>query len=48
LSENDEFAQKVEAAGMTWVGPSSKVITQFGLKHTARDLAVKSGVSCYG
>lgn len=45
LSENDEFAEKVEQAGMTWVGPSSRVITQFGLKHTARELAIKSGVS---
>jgi acetyl/propionyl-CoA carboxylase alpha subunit len=45
LSENDEFAEKVEKAGMVWVGPSSGVITQFGLKHTARELAVKSGVS---
>ena len=44
LSENDEFAEKVEKAGMTWVGPSSRVITQFGLKHTARELAIKSGV----
>ncbi|WWC70564.1 urea carboxylase [Kwoniella pini CBS 10737] len=44
LSENDGFAEKVEAAGLTWVGPSSSVITQFGLKHTARELAVQAGV----
>ena len=45
LSENDGFAEKVEAAGLTWVGPSSEVITKFGLKHTARELAVAAGVS---
>ncbi|WWD21796.1 urea carboxylase [Kwoniella shandongensis] len=44
LSENDGFAEKVEAAGLTWVGPSSEVITKFGLKHTARELAVEAGV----
>ncbi|OCF62234.1 urea carboxylase [Kwoniella mangroviensis CBS 10435] len=44
LSENDGFAEKVEAAGLTWVGPSSEVITKFGLKHTARELAVQAGV----
>lgn len=45
LSENEAFAEKVAAAGLTWVGPSADVIRQFGLKHTARELAVKSGVS---
>ncbi|WVQ81557.1 urea carboxylase [Cryptococcus sp. DSM 104549] len=44
LSENDGFAEKVEAAGLTWVGPSSEVITKFGLKHTARELALQAGV----
>jgi len=44
LSENDQFAEKVEDAGLTWVGPSSRVIRQFGLKHTARTLAVNAGV----
>ncbi|OCF41469.1 urea carboxylase [Kwoniella heveanensis CBS 569] len=44
LSENDGFAEKVEAAGLTWVGPSSEVIRKFGLKHTARELAVEAKV----
>ncbi|KAK4689029.1 urea carboxylase, partial [Tremellales sp. Uapishka_1] len=44
LSENAGFAEKVEAAGLTWVGPSSEVIQKFGLKHTARELAVAAGV----
>lgn len=29
---------------MVWVGPSPESIESFGLKHTARDLAVKAGV----
>jgi biotin carboxylase len=45
LSENDQFAERVEEAGLTWAGPSSRVIRQFGLKHTARVLAVNAGVS---
>jgi acetyl/propionyl-CoA carboxylase alpha subunit len=44
LSENEGFAERVAAAGLTWVGPSANVIRQFGLKHTARELAVNSGV----
>lgn len=45
LSENPTFAERVEQAGLAWVGPSSSVIRQFGLKHTARRLAVDAGVS---
>jgi urea carboxylase len=44
LSENAEFAQKVSAAGIVFAGPSSKSMESFGIKHTARDLAVKAGV----
>ena len=44
LSENEAFAERVEREGLTWVGPSAEVIRQFGLKHTARELALKSGV----
>ncbi|KAL8919956.1 MAG: hypothetical protein Q9208_006524 [Pyrenodesmia sp. 3 TL-2023] len=32
------------AAGIVWVGPSPECIETFGLKHTARDLAVKASV----
>jgi acetyl/propionyl-CoA carboxylase alpha subunit len=45
LSENADFAEKVEEAGFVWVGPSSKAIRQFGLKHTAKKLAVEANVS---
>ncbi|GHJ84927.1 hypothetical protein NliqN6_1329 [Naganishia liquefaciens] len=44
LSENAEFAEMVEEAGLVWVGPSADVIRQFGLKHTARELAIAAGV----
>jgi urea carboxylase len=44
FSKNAEFAQQVSAAGMVFVGPNSKSMESFGIKHTARDLAVKAGV----
>ncbi|KAL8635552.1 MAG: hypothetical protein Q9228_006965, partial [Teloschistes exilis] len=44
LSENADFARAVTAAGMAWVGPSPESIESFGLKHTARKLAVKADV----
>ncbi|EXJ89400.1 acetyl-CoA/propionyl-CoA carboxylase [Capronia epimyces CBS 606.96] len=44
LSENRQFAAAVEAASMVFVGPSPQTIEAFGLKHIARDLAIKAGV----
>ena len=44
LSENADFARACEAAGLTFVGPSSDVLDLFGDKAAARDLAGKSGV----
>ncbi|OTA80578.1 hypothetical protein M434DRAFT_380972 [Hypoxylon sp. CO27-5] len=44
LSENAEFAQRVQDAGMVFVGPDSEAIHQMGLKHVARGLAVAAGV----
>ena len=44
LSENSGFAMSVAAAGMVFVGPSPEAIESFGLKHKARELAVKAGV----
>ncbi|WP_129642756.1 urea carboxylase [Peristeroidobacter agariperforans] len=39
LSENAAFAEKCEAAGIVFVGPSAQQMRSFGLKHTARELA---------
>jgi acetyl/propionyl-CoA carboxylase alpha subunit len=44
LSENAEFAAAVEAAGMTFVGPSVETLAQFGDKAKARALAEANGV----
>ncbi|KAL0095747.1 pyruvate carboxylase [Phycomyces blakesleeanus] len=40
LSENSEFARKVEAAGMTFIGPSPTVIESLGDKTKARQIAM--------
>ena len=44
LSENADFASKVAAAGLAFLGPSPEVINVFGLKHEARALAQTEGV----
>ncbi|TDL23648.1 pyruvate carboxylase [Rickenella mellea] len=44
LSENAEFARKVEQAGIAFVGPSPEVIDSLGDKTKARTLAMKVGV----
>ncbi|KAI9704189.1 MAG: pyruvate carboxylase [Candelina mexicana] len=44
LSENAEFARKVEAAGLIWIGPTPETIDSLGDKVSARDLAIKSKV----
>ncbi|MGV3581630.1 MAG: urea carboxylase [Methylophilus sp.] len=44
LSENADFAERCEAAGITFIGPTPQQMRDFGLKHTARELAEKSGV----
>ncbi|KAK4982567.1 pyruvate carboxylase [Elasticomyces elasticus] len=46
LSENAEFARKVEEAGMIFVGPTAKTIQALGDKVSARELAMKCGVPC--
>lgn len=38
LSENAEFARKVEAAGITFIGPSPDVIDSLGDKTKARQI----------
>lgn len=44
LAENDEFAEKVTAAGLIWIGPSPKVIRMLGDKIEAKTLAQKAKV----
>ena len=44
LSERAAFAQAVEDAGITLVGPSAKVMEQMGRKDAAREIAVAAGV----
>ncbi|KAJ7224521.1 pyruvate carboxylase, partial [Mycena pura] len=44
LSENAEFARKVEQAGLAFVGPSPQVIDGLGDKTKARTLAMNVGV----
>jgi urea carboxylase len=44
LSENAQFAQDCEARGIAFVGPTVAQLRDFGLKHTARELASASGV----
>jgi len=44
LSENVDFVKACEDNGIVFIGPESNHIEDFGLKHTARDIAKKSGV----
>jgi len=45
VSENAEFAAKLEKLGITFVGPSSAAIKSMGDKIQAKKVAKKSGVS---
>ncbi len=44
LSENAEFAEQCEAAGIRFIGPTPQQMRDFGLKHTARALAEANDV----
>jgi len=44
LSENPQFADACEAAGIAFIGPTAAQMRAFGLKHTARQLAESLGV----
>ncbi|NQY61310.1 biotin carboxylase N-terminal domain-containing protein [Cognatishimia sp.] len=44
LSENPEFVDAVEAAGLVFIGPNSSAIRAMGLKDAAKALMVEAGV----
>jgi urea carboxylase len=44
LSENADFAQACEDAGLVFIGPTPAQMRDFGLKHTARELAQRAGL----
>ncbi|MBG6214214.1 acetyl-CoA/propionyl-CoA carboxylase biotin carboxyl carrier protein [Cryobacterium sp. CAN_C3] len=43
LSENADFAQAVQDAGLIWIGPSPESIRVLGNKVSAREIAVRVG-----
>ncbi len=44
LSENAAFCEKLAEHGIRFIGPRPEHLREFGLKHTAREIAQKSGV----
>ena len=41
LSENPDFAEACEQAGIVFIGPRPEHMRAFGLKHRARELALQ-------
>jgi acetyl-CoA carboxylase biotin carboxylase subunit len=46
LSENADFAERVENSGFTFIGPTASVIRQMGDKVAAKRAMIASGVPC--
>jgi urea carboxylase len=44
LSENADFCDLCESQGIAFIGPNSAQMRAFGLKHTARELAIEANV----
>ena len=44
LSENEDFARAVEAAGLVFIGPTPEAIEKMGLKDRAKAILEKAGV----
>ena len=45
LSENAEFARRLQQAGVTLIGPSPEAVKKMGDKIESKKIAVKAGVS---
>ncbi|PPD44088.1 MAG: urea carboxylase [Methylocystis sp.] len=43
LSENAGFAERLAAEGIVFIGPKPSHLRDFGLKHTAREIAARCG-----
>jgi acetyl-CoA carboxylase biotin carboxylase subunit len=43
LSEDPEAVRRIQEAGLTWIGPSAKVLEQMNAKITAREIAASVG-----
>src|SRR5688500_10941906 len=43
LSENDGFADACEQAGLVFLGPTGAQMRALGLKHAAREVAIRHG-----
>jgi acetyl-CoA carboxylase biotin carboxylase subunit len=46
LSENADFAERVERSGFTFIGPTPECIRIMGDKVSAKQAMIKSGVPC--
>lgn len=44
LSENADFARACQTHGITFIGPTPEQMELFGLKHSAREIAMRAGV----
>jgi len=44
LSENAAFSELCEKNGIVFIGPTAQQMLDFGLKHTARELAIQNNV----
>ncbi|MDR0248017.1 MAG: acetyl-CoA carboxylase biotin carboxylase subunit, partial [Burkholderiales bacterium] len=46
LSENADFAEKVETSGFVFIGPKAETIRMMGDKVNAKAVMIKAGVPC--
>lgn len=46
LAENQDFAERVEKSGFTFIGPTSEVIAMMGNKVSAIEAMKKAGIPC--